>query len=183
MKKITIINLYGKHNIGDMAIRNSALKIIEEALGLNKLYLLCESNINFPFQTHIKSSMDITFAPYGYAINTKGKPLSLLLKFFRFIKIISASVYFTALSLLNNKLLPKVGFYRYIKLIKDADLIIAMGGGYFITSHSVKDYFGICLNTMPIYIAKIFKKKNYYITILIWTICKQIARINCRICS
>lgn len=159
MKKILFLNLYGMRNIGDMAIRNAGLTIVEEALGVNKFFLLCESKIDFPIQANIKSYVNIEYAPYGYAIKSKNKPASLFIKSIRLLVIITKSLFYTFLGLINNNLLPKKGFYKYIRLIKESELVIAMGGGYFITSDSVKDFFGICLNALPIYIAKFFRKK------------------------
>jgi len=159
MKKIVVTNLYGKNNIGDMAIRNSALNILEESLGINDFYLLCESKEDFPIQSNIKSKLNIEWAPYGYAIRANDKPLYLFIKFFRFIKILSISIFYAFLGMLNINFLPKKGFYKYIRLIAESESVIAMGGGYFITSQPVKDFFGICLNVLPILIAKVYKKK------------------------
>ncbi|MBI1862736.1 polysaccharide pyruvyl transferase family protein [Candidatus Microgenomates bacterium] len=159
MKKITVINMYGKKNIGDMAIRNSALEILEEAFGINSFTFLCESIEDFPIKAKIKSKFEKHYAPYGYAIRATAKTVPQIMKFMRFMGIVILSASYALLGLISQKLIPKKGFYRYIEDLKNADLVVAMGGGYFITSDAVKDFFGIGLNLLPFYIAKLYKKK------------------------
>lgn len=160
MKKILVTNLYGKKNIGDIAIREQGISLLQAVYPKAKYYLLCESIKNFPLNVNSKLDYEVAFAPYGYAIRSKSKqPRSLITKALRFSHILSFSSIFALLGKVSSTLLPKKGFFKYLYLIYNSDLVVAMGGGYFITAHPVKDFFGIMLNVLPVYIAKLYGKK------------------------
>jgi len=162
MKNIVVTNLYGKFNLGDNAIRNSGLDILDEAIAKKNVFLLCESDTDFPIQTHLKE-YQISFAPYGYAIRANAKPLNKAFKFYRFFQIFFISLLYLILGFFSYKFLPTNGFYKYILWIKNSDVVVAMGGGYLITSIFLTDFFGILLNLLPIYAAKIYKKKIIFL--------------------
>jgi colanic acid/amylovoran biosynthesis protein len=157
--KIVVLNLYGKHNLGDNAIRNVGLDIIDEAIPEKELSLLCETVENFPIQTKRTIEYRKEYAPYGYAIRSEGTAQPLWKKALRFGDIVFASIAYALLGKRWPSVIPENDMYRYITWLKEADLIIAMGGGYFITAKPLSDLFGIGLNILPMAIAtKIFRK-------------------------
>jgi polysaccharide pyruvyl transferase WcaK-like protein len=99
------------------------------------------------------------YAPYGYAMDSEGKAISLPLKLFYLLKILVSTGFLLICSKFSSGILPQTGFFSYIYLIKQADLVFLMGGGYLVTKHTVKDFFGIILNSIPLYVAKFYKKK------------------------
>lgn len=150
-------------NIGDMAIRNVALKLVDESMEDKQIKLLCESDIKFPIQYKKAKKWMQSYAPYGYAIRGENVPQSLGVKLGRSLYIILLSFYFFLLSLLSSSFLPKKGFFKYIDWIYQSDVIIAMGGGYLITANKYSDYFGILLNILPLIIAKMYGKKMIFL--------------------
>lgn len=158
-KKIVVSNIYGKYNLGDFAIRNSGLQLLSEVYPNSQFYLLCESLNGFNFEKPKNIKVNTFFSPYGYAIDTEGNAKSLIIKLFTFLEIIAT----TSLLIMKNKLLNAKlsanGKFAYVKLIKDADVLVLMGGGYLVSKSPLKDLFGICLNALPLVIGKIYGKK------------------------
>ncbi len=159
MKKITIINAYGDKNIGDAAILTIALQFIKEAYRDNcQISVLCEDTQSVSSFINNSNNISALQLPYGYAIRGN-KKVSYFTKISRFM-IIHINTY--ALILLNKYLrqnLPTKGFYSYINEIKNADIVVGMGGGYFITTDKIKDYFGLMLSLITVNVAKFYKKK------------------------
>ncbi len=158
-KNIVVSNIYGKYNLGDQAIRNSALKILSEVYPKSNFNLLCESINNFPIKIPKNIYVKLQYAPYGFAMDTEGKANSLLKKFYLLSDIILTSLSLASVGKVIPSLLPVKGFYSYINLIRTADVVILMGGGYLVTKHTIKDFFGVLLNALPLYVAKFFSKK------------------------
>lgn len=159
MKKIVISNVYGKFNLGDQAIRNSGIKLLGETFKDSKFYLLCESIKEFPIKIPKGISTEVQYAPYGYAIDTEGKAHSLSKKMMLFLFILCGSLILLILSKVLPDFLPKKGFFSYINHIRTAEVVFLMGGGYLVTKYHITDFFGIILNSIPLYIAKFFNKK------------------------
>lgn len=158
-KKIVVSNVYGKFNLGDQAIRNSGLKLLSEIFKGGQFHLLCESIKDFPIRIPKGISTHVQYAPYGYAMDTEGKAHSLPKKMILLITVLCGSLLFLLLSKISSDLLPKKGFFSYINYIRTADVVFLMGGGYLVTKHHIADFFGIILNSVPLYIAKFFNKK------------------------
>ena len=159
MKNIVVSNIYGKYNLGDQAIRNSALKMLSEVYPKSNFHLLCESTKNFPVKIPRNITAKLHYAPYGFAMDTEGQAKPLLKKLYLLTDILLTSLSFAFTGKFNHKYIPTKGFYSYINLIRTADVVILMGGGYLVTKHSIKDYFGVLLNVLPLIVAKIFRKK------------------------
>ncbi len=161
MTNVTIINAYGDKNIGDAAILKIAVDFIRIAYH-NKcnISVLCENidSISSVTKNNLVTAYQL---PYGYAIGgkTKGRPLT---KIFRFGSIYIISILFLILNRFVNIKLPHTALFSYIAAIKHADIIIGMGGGY-LTTNTTKDYFGLLLTLLPIYIAKIYHKKIVFL--------------------
>lgn len=165
MKKIVIINAYGAKNTGDECILESSLSFIKQALPKNKISVLCEQKKSILSHVVGRYNLQTHQLPYGYAIrSTKGKT-SEILKGVRFIEIFTVTYLLITLDKLNLSKLPQSGFYSYISAIKDADMVIGMGGGYLSTKGSLKDYFGLLLTILPINISKIYKKPILFLPI------------------
>lgn len=159
MKKVTIINAYGDKNIGDAAILNMAITLTNEAQKDNcTISILCEDIDSFSNFIHPAENTKPFQLPYGYAIRGKER-VSSPTKLLRFFGIFLKSYSYIFLHNTFNKPLPTKGFYSYIKEIKQADLIVGMGGGYLTTNDKYKDYFGLGLTLLPMYIAKMYKKR------------------------
>lgn len=154
MKKILVSNIYGPYNLGDYAIRQSAMKMIREVFVDAELFLLCESPNIKSFKSFENNHTHLSYAPYGYAIRSKSnKPVSFLIKSLRLMRI----VFMTFYSMIMNYNFDHE-FYKYVRWIKESDRVILMGGGYFITKNSYRDFFGLILNLLPIFVAKYYKK-------------------------
>src|SRR5437667_304066 len=52
-----------------------------------------------------------------------------------------------------------------IRLIADADFIIGMGGGFFVSKNKITDFYGLCLMLLPIYIGRLYHKKLFSLPI------------------
>lgn len=165
MKKITIINAYGDKNIGDATILKVAISFIKEAhKDLNQISVLCESEDAIKKSVGTEKNISPFQLPYGYAIRSEGGKVFGITKLFRFIIIFINTLGLISINKLFGKKLPMSGFYSYISEIKEADLIVGMGGGYFITQ-SAKDYFGLLLTLLPVYVAKLYRKKIVFLPI------------------
>ena len=97
-------------------------------------------------------------SPYGYAIRSSHRPLTHLKKLYRFYEIHCLTIFLLFVKFFQI-FIPSNNFYSYIRNIRDADVVISMGGGYLITRNKLTDYFGLLLMLLPIYIAKFYKKK------------------------
>lgn len=164
MKKITITNAYAGKNIGDAAILSVALKFINEKFKKCQISLLCEDIESFTTKNQNSYNVEPYQLPYGYAIGGKSR-ISYITKLTRFFNIYS---YTFALILLNkyfNFKLPIKGFYSYINAIKQADTVIGIGGGYLISNHNFKDYFGLLLSLLSVYVAKAYSKNIIFLPI------------------
>ncbi|HSX10040.1 MAG TPA: polysaccharide pyruvyl transferase family protein [Candidatus Saccharimonadales bacterium] len=160
MKTITIINAYGEKNIGDAAIQESALQFINKTLKPNdRVFLLSVDSYNYQKHPDFQAKIIQQQLPYGYAIQTSTKPLSRIHKLYRFTKVSIFSLSYTLLANLTKKSLPKSSLYGYIQSIKDADVVLGMGGGYLTSRFSMSDNFGLLLTLLPVYIAKKYRKK------------------------
>lgn len=158
MKKVTIINAYGDKNIGDAAILTVALQFIREAYkDTCQISVLCEDTKSL--SSFIESSKDVATLqlPYGYAIRGSAK-VSSFTKITRFVSIYFNTYKWIVLTKYLHINLPSTGFYSYIKEIKNADIVVGMGGGYFTTNDKIKDYFGLLLTLLTVYVAKFYKK-------------------------
>jgi polysaccharide pyruvyl transferase WcaK-like protein len=160
MKNIVIINNYGSMNIGDYAIQASGFRIIQQCLPAgSRIHLICEkpSIFSYPKQLPVASIVQL---PYGSAIRPfRGKHIPAMIKIFRFLVIVSNSLFLATLGKLSRRLLPEKGRYAYIRLIADADFIIGMGGGFFVSKNKITDFYGLCLMLLPIYIGRLYHKK------------------------
>lgn len=158
MKKVTIINAYGDKNIGDAAILSVALKFVREAYKEPQISVLCEDTKSY--SNFIEYTEDTTpyQLPYGYAIRGETQVPSLT-KIIRFITIYLGTFFLMYMSRYFYMKLPQSGFYSYITAIKSADIVIGMGGGYFTTNNKFKDYFGLMLSLLTVYVAKFYHKK------------------------
>ena len=139
-------------NIGDAAICSVALNLLDQILD-NKgiLYGMFTDNKENIKRYNVKSRLYSLSSPYGIAIASDGKPIGSLQKIIRFIHIITKSV---------NVLLFKIDqkHYAYIKALRESDGVIGMGGGYLRTKEKYRDFFGLLLTLLPLYIAKLYKK-------------------------
>lgn len=165
MNKITIINAYGDKNLGDAAILKVAVDFIIEAFN-NKCQLstLSESGEVKTSLGNFSNKVSAFQLPYGFAIKSTSGKVPILTKFIRFFYIIFGSLILIFSNNLFNTKLPKSGFFSYINAIKESQLIVGIGGGYFITK-SIKDYFGLTLTVLPVFIAKIYKKRIIFLPI------------------
>lgn len=165
MKKITIINAYGDKNLGDAAILRVAVDFIYEAYENKcRLSALSESGEVKTSLGAESSKISSYQLPYGFAIRSNSGKVSEVTKITRFMTIFFGSFFFILLDLLFKRNLPQTGFFSYIYAIKQAELIVGIGGGYFITK-SMKDYFGLLLTLLPVYVAKIYRRKIIFLPI------------------
>jgi colanic acid/amylovoran biosynthesis protein len=165
MKKVTIINAYGDKNIGDATILNVAVDLIKQAYKKDfSISVLCESESSIQNSLGTEKNIKAFQLPYGYAIRSTARKLTSSKKIFRFINIFLLTTIIITINILFKTRLTNSGFYSYISAIKDADIVIGMGGGYFI-AQSTKDYFGLLLTLLPVYVAKIYKKKIIFLPI------------------
>lgn len=158
MNKIVVTNIYGKHNLGDNAIRNSALRLLNDTFPKETMYLLVESYPDFPIQVSFDSNVKQDISVYGYGISSEGKPKSIFIKLFRLIWIIAGTIALLALSYCSSVFLPKRGVFSYVRNIKNANLIVGMGGGYFMSTNPYTDFFGTILNVLPLLVARFYRK-------------------------
>ncbi|MFZ1721802.1 MAG: polysaccharide pyruvyl transferase family protein [Microgenomates group bacterium] len=158
-KSVVVTNLYGGHNIGDMAIRNQAIEILTNILPNFHFDLLVENPDHSSFKFTKNFDYSLSSAPYVYAINNLNPHFINLNKFGNTTLIVINSLFYILIAKTFPKFLPSDGFYSYIKKIKEAKAVFAMGGGYFITTHPIKDFFGLILNLLPLIVSRIFKKK------------------------
>ncbi len=159
MKKISIICFYGYKNIGDGAIFDSALRIINQSIKNNSI----DVHTSTRFKKNADNISKVILNPYGIAIVTKKGPLSNIKKIFRFVKVISLSMFYTYIGKLYPKIIPTHGDFQYIKSIRTSDIIIGIGGGYLRTKSKYQDYFGLILTLLPIHIAHVFGKKILFL--------------------
>jgi polysaccharide pyruvyl transferase WcaK-like protein len=165
-KTIVVTNIYGTHNLGDNAIRDSGLRLLDEALDEGTLLLLTETTRDFPMKRDLKHTVELEYSPYGFGIETEAAvPRSLADKLVRFVWQVGASSVLAILGLISADVLPRTGQLRYVSWIRNADLIVVMGGGFFMSTHPVTDIFGTVLNVLPLYIAKLYGKKIFVLPI------------------
>jgi len=161
MKNIVITNFYGYENIGDAAIFEIAIKVINKAIPENNIHVHTATRF---IASEKKLGQIKTFLhPYGIAIRTKAKPISDSKKVTRFVTVIVKSVFYSLLGKISPNLLPTHGDYSYIKSLNEADLIFGIGGGYLRTKNKYKDYFGLTLTLLPLFIAHLYDKKVLYL--------------------
>jgi polysaccharide pyruvyl transferase WcaK-like protein len=166
MKKLTIINAYGDNNIGDSAILATALTILDRAsMGRARIAILCENLSTFEKSKSMKSVIRPLQLPYGYAIRSKDQPVSYIQKILRTAEIFLLSFWYIMLGQIHESFLPRKGFYRYIKHIKEADVVIGMGGGYLRTKDQYRDYFGMLLTLLPIWVSNFYQRKLFFLPI------------------
>src|ERR1700759_3868539 len=98
MKKIVISNIYGPHNLGDWAIRDSAMRLIKEAIPESRFFLLCESTSAESITQYKNKESELEYNPYGYMIHSKtGERQNFLVKLSRFFYILTFSILFAIL--------------------------------------------------------------------------------------
>lgn len=159
MKKVVVLNMYGMKNIGDAAICTVALKAIDEYLnGKGLIYTTFIDQKENLKNYNVKSKLTNIDAPYSTAIASKDKPVSSINKIVRFLGIFITSLFLAQLNGRHLIDLRKNKTYRYIQELRDADVVVSMGGGYIRTKSKFKDYFGLFLTLLPIYLAKSYKK-------------------------
>jgi polysaccharide pyruvyl transferase WcaK-like protein len=164
MKTITIINAYGEKNIGDAAIQESALNFLSKIMGpKDRIFLLSVDLYRYKKCPHFHARIIQQQLPYGYAIQSSTKPLSRIHKLYRFTKISIFSLAYVFFPYINKKLTRNSLLYGYIQSIRDADVIVGMGGGYLTTRYSMSDNFGLLLTLLPVYIAKRYRKKIIFL--------------------
>lgn len=161
-KKISIINAYGDKNIGDAAILKVAVSFIRETHSIANISVHTESVQSLTGFVGIPHRISSYQLPYGYAISGR-KRVSSFVKLSRFFEVFFNSWWLVLREYYFGKKLPQKGFYSYITDIKNADLIVGMGGGYLTSKSSGKDYFGLLLTLLPIYLAKFYKKKIVFL--------------------
>ncbi len=160
MKKIVITNAYGYKNIGDGAILDSAINIINKAI--DKSTIDIHTATHFTVKANKENSPRTLLHPYGIAIKTKDNPISDSLKLVRFSQVVLISLFYAMIGKIFPNVLPN-GDYSYIRSIKEADIVFGIGGGYFRTKNKYKDYFGLLLTLLPIFIAHIYNKRLLYL--------------------
>jgi len=159
MSNIVISNIYGKYNLGDLAIRNSALRVMNELFTDQTLTLLCEDLEGFPFEKGTVNLTEEFYSPYGFVIKSKTTTAQpVLIKLLRLIWVLVGTFVFAALGKLSPALLPSRGFFTYVTRIKTARVVFLMGGGYLVSRNHIKDTLGLLLNILPILVAKWFGK-------------------------
>jgi len=164
MKNIVIINAYGKKNIGDATILYVALEmlnsVLDRGVGIN---LMLVDKDSYSLKLKIFQKVSFFQSPYGYAIKSAKLPVSQLVKIVRFFIIYILSTTYIFLGKFSGRLFPNKGFYSYITSIYQSEIVISMGGGYLTTKNKVRDYFGLLLSLLPIYIAKFYKKRILFL--------------------
>jgi polysaccharide pyruvyl transferase WcaK-like protein len=155
---IVITNVYGYKNVGDGAILDSTLRIINKAFMKTRIQIHAATEFSVS-----KKNITVMLHPYGNAILTNSKSVSALIKTIRFVQIVSFSLFYTVIGKFNSSLLPSKGTYSYIKSLKEADLILGIGGGYIRTKNKYLDYFGLLLTLLPLFISHLFNKKVLYL--------------------
>lgn len=160
MKKIVVSNIYGKFNLGDQAIRNSALKLLSELYPNYHAVLLCEDIIDFPINRDVNLQLTESYAPYGYNIRPHlHKAAPRIIKLIRLVFVLGVCLALCLIGFISQSLLPKRGFYSFIYHTKTAEVFFLMGGGYLVTRNHIKDTLGLIMNVLPLFVAKLFKKK------------------------
>lgn len=159
MKKVVITNAYGYMNLGDGAILDSAVRVVNKAVKDSSIAI---HTATFFSLSRGDSSVRTYLNPYGVAIKTDDKPITDAMKIFRFTKVITISLFYSLLGKFSPKMLPH-GDYEFIKSLQEADVVLGMGGGYFRTKSIFKDYFGLLLTLLPILIAHIYNKRILYL--------------------
>ncbi len=162
MKNITLLNVYGKKNIGDEAINQMALHLVDKAFGKDATISAICVDAQHTIDANEINRKKIT-SPYGYVINEGGTKLSTAQKVWRFSEVISVSIVLALLGLASDQFLPRRGKYTYILTLKKSDLVLNMGGGYLRTKTPYSDYFGLLTTLLPIYIAKLFGKPMIFL--------------------
>lgn len=164
MKTITIINAYGEKNIGDAAIQESALNLLSDLVDSDdKIFLLSVDSGHYKKYPQIYAKIIHCKLPYGYAIESSSKPVSRFYKFCRFLKVTIFSLSCAFFPEFNKNYIKRKTAYKYIYAIKQADIIIGMGGGYFTSRYAMSDNFGLLLTLLPVYIAKKYHKKIIFL--------------------
>lgn len=161
MKKIVITNVYGYKNIGDGAILDSAIKILDKTIPEKSIHI--HAATLFSAKKYTGSNTKIYLHPYGIAVKTIKGPISNMKKILRFITVISKSMFYLILGKILPHALPDKGDYSYIGSLKEADVVLGIGGGYFRTKSKYKDYFGLLLTIFPIFIAHLYNKRILYL--------------------
>jgi polysaccharide pyruvyl transferase WcaK-like protein len=156
---IVITNVYGYKNIGDGAILESALKILNKPTYKQAIHIHSATNFVVKNENNIQTFLH----PYGTAIRTSSHQVSILKKALRFSKILFISTIYTLAGKINYNALPTKGDYAYIKSLRDASSVFGIGGGYFRTKAKYKDYFGLILTLLPILIAHFYNKRILYL--------------------
>ncbi len=161
MKNIVITNFYGYENIGDRAILDSALKILNKIFKEKQIYVhvSTESTASFLRKNNIKAYLH----PYGIAIKTGNQPISSLHKVTRFTTVVSVSLLYSFIGKIFPNSLPETGDYSFIRNLKEADIVLGAGGGYLRTKDKIKDNFGLFLTLLPIFIAHLYGKRILYL--------------------
>lgn len=165
MTNIVLLNVYGQKNIGDEAINQIALTLVKKAFGKEAIItsVCVDVNSSLSFSKKLELNIRKNISPYGYAINEGGSKLSAVEKLFRSFTVIICSLFFTIVGKFSQSLLPSRGTYAYIKSLKNADLVLNMGGGYLRTKNKYRDFFGLTTTLLPIFIAKIFTKSMIFL--------------------
>ncbi len=164
MKKILLTNIYGKHNLGDFAIFDVSMSVIQHVFPNAHYTLLFVEEI--PELKQRRSNLIETgIVPYGYAIRSHSGRLGAVKKIIRFVSVLLGTLWQVLLGSVVPNAQATSGFYRYIRQIREADIVISAGGGYLITRHVFGDFFGIILNVVPIIVAKLYRKPIAFLPI------------------
>lgn len=159
MKHIAVINTYGTNNLGDQTIQTSCFALINEAVSVStQLDIQCENPRLFANDSFSRLCYRAMYSPYGWAIRSQDRPAGYATKLFRLLYVYVCSIAYIVLGVLSPRLLPTRGFFAFLRSIRTAECVLGMGGGYFISKFS-SDYFGLLLTFLPIYVAKLYRKK------------------------
>lgn len=170
-KKIALINLYGSNNIGDEAIQAGAFELLNN-IGKKQNHVFsitvhCENPRIFP--TYHFSNLEIRAksSPYGFILRTYARYPIVIYKIVLFFFVICVSIVLACVGKLNSSLLPKKGFFSYIYDLLSADIVMGIGGGYFVSKNAMRDFFGLGLTLLPLEIAQMFRKKIFHFPVSI----------------
>ncbi len=166
MKKIVLLNVYGRKNIGDEAILTNSLNLLKLTFkNLKEIDILFTNKDENLAKIDPRLKINKLWSPYGQAIYSTLTPLSDFAKIIRFINITFTS----CILVFINNLVPLKRFtskqFSYITAIYKADIVIGMGGGYLRTKNKFKDFFGLLLVLLPVFIAKCFRKPILFLPI------------------
>lgn len=161
MQNIVISNIYGPYNLGDQAIRHSALKLITEIYPQSKITLLTETITEFADEKFVATAdAEFLYSPYGYVIHSDTDlPKSPFHKLLRFLTVLLGSLIAMIVAKFTQAPIFRNGFLNYVHKIQRADVVILMGGGYLVTRNRYRDLLGLILNVIPIGVASFLGKK------------------------